>query len=273
VSAICPSCGASLPEDAGACSACGTPAPARGDTVAEQLPPDETGHVPIHFTSVQPRWFGIAPAAGLLVLAGISLLAAILLFVFGHWPVGLILVGLTLLLLAAFGEAAKRKPDSAFARRSFDAFRAARARAGVAVGSAAARTRAQRELAQVRHELLSLQHHRRAKVAELGEAALAGDEPAMAALKDEIGGLDELAAQKEAEMEAIATRTQEHIEQARMAVQPTMIELPEGPDDPETGPAEPPPQYPPPDEGNPPDPARIPEPYPPPEITTPESRS
>jgi hypothetical protein len=261
----------SLPEDAGACAACGAPAPARGDTVAEQLPLDEASEA--HFTSVQPRWFGVAPAAALLLLAGAALVAAILLFVFGHWPVGLILVGLALLLLAAFGEAAKRKPDSAFARRSFDAFRAARARAGVAVGSAAARTRAQRELAQARHELLSLQHRRRAKVAELGEAALAGDEAAMTGLKDEIGGLDELAAEKEAEMDAIANRTQEHIQQARMSVQPTMIEAPEDPNDPETAPAEQPPQYPPPDEGNPPEPARIPEPYPPPEITTPESRS
>jgi hypothetical protein len=226
----------------------------------------------VSFARVQPRWFGVAPAAGLLVLAGLSLLAAILLFAFGHWPVGLIVVGLAFLLLAGFGEAARRKPDSAVARRSFEAFRAARARAGVAVGSAAERTRAQRELNSIRHELFRLQQHRGDKVAELGEAALAGDEAALAGLKDEIGGFDRLAAEKEAEMDAIANRTQEHIDQARMSVQPTMIELPEGPDDPETGPSEPPPQYPPPDEGNPPDPARIPEPYPPPEITTPEAR-
>jgi len=271
VSATCQGCGATLPEDAAACSACGASARGLGDTVAEQLPPEETGHVPVYLTSVEPRWFGVPPAAGLLVLAALSTVAAILLFAFGHWPMGLILVGLTFLLLAAFGEAARRKPDSPFARRSLEAFRAARARAGVAVDSAAARTRAQRELAQARHELFSLGQHRQAKVADLGEAALAGDDAAMVALKEEIGGLDELAAEKEAHMEAIATRAQEHIDEARMSVQQTMIEVPEGPDDPETGPAEPPPQYPPPDEGNPPDPARIPEPYPPPEITTPES--
>jgi hypothetical protein len=271
VSAICPSCGASLPEGAGACAACGAPALAHGDTVVEPLPPHETGRVPVHFTSVQPRWFGVAPAAALLLLAGLSLFAAILLFAFGHWPIGLILVGLTLLLLGAFGEAAKRKPDTQFARRAFDAFRAARARAGVAVGSAAARTRAQRELARARQELMSLQHLRRAKVSELGEAVLTGDDAAATALKDEIGGLERLAAEKEAEMQAIANRTHEHIEQARMSVQRTMVEVPEDPDDPETEPAEPPPQYPPPDEGNPPDPVRIPEPYPPPEITTPEA--
>ena len=270
MSAICPSCGASLPEGAGACAACGAPAPARGNTAVEPLPLDEAGSESINYTITQPRWFGVAPAAALLLLAALSLLAAILLFAFGHWPVGLILVGLTLLLLAAFGEAAKRKPDTAFARRSFDLFRTARARAGVAVGSAAARTRAQRELVRARHEILSLQQLRRSKVTELGEAALAGDEEAVAALKDEIGGLDRLAADKEAEMQVIAQRTDEDIRHARLSVQQTMVEVPEDPDDPDTGPAEPSPQYPPPDEGNPPDPARIPEPYPPPEITTPE---
>jgi hypothetical protein len=272
VSANCPSCGASLPDGAGACAECGAPAAGPGDTVVEPLPLEETGRVPVHVVRAEPRWFGVAPAAALLGLAALSLLVAILLFAFGHWPVGLILIGLTLLLLAAFGEAAKRKPDSQLARRSLDSFRAARARAGVVVGSAAARTRAQREQTRARHELMSLQRLRETKVAELGEAALADDADAVERLKREIGELDELAAEKEAEMHEIAERTDEHIRQARLSVQATMIELPDAPDDPETGPAEPPPEYPPPDEGNPPDPARIPEPYPPPEITTPESR-
>jgi hypothetical protein len=90
-------------------------------------------------------------------------------------------------------------------------------------------------------------------------------------LKEEIGGLEGLVAEKEAEMLAIAESADEHIRRARMSVQRTMIEVPEDPGDPETGPAEPPITYPPPDEGNPPEPARIPEPYPPPEITTPEA--
>jgi hypothetical protein len=228
--------------------------------------------VPVHVVRAEPRWFGVAPAAALLGLAALSLLAAILLFSFGHWPVGLILIGLTLLLLAAFGEAAKRKPDSELARRSLDGFRAARARAGVVVSSAAMRTRAQRELTRTRHELMSLQRLRATKVAELGQATLAEDAATVEGLKREIGELDALAAEKEAEMHGIAERTDEHIRRARLSVQETMIELPDEPDDPETGPAEPPPQYPPPDEGDPPEPARIPEPYPPPEITTPESR-
>jgi hypothetical protein len=245
-----------------------------GDTAVAPLPLEETGHVPVHVVRVEPHWFGIAPAAGLLGLAALALLASILLFVAGHWPLGLILVGFTLLLLAAFGEAAKRKPESELARRSLDTLRAVRARASVAVGSAALRTRAQRELTRARHELMSLQQLRGTKVAELGEAALADEADAVERLKREIGELDALAAETEAELHEIAERTDEHIRHARMSVQQTMIEPPGepgDPGDPETGPAEPPPGYPPPDEGNPPEPARIPEPYPPPEITTPES--
>jgi hypothetical protein len=236
--------------------------------VVEPLPPTETGPVPVHFDTVTARWFGIAPAALLLALAVLGVVLAIVLFALGRWPGGLIAFGASLFLLAAFGEAAKRKPDSAIAARSIDVFRAARERAGVAVGSAAARTRAQRELARARHELLGLQQKRQTMLVDLGAATLADDGERVTALKGEIGELDRLATEKEAEMEAIQTRTREGIEAARLAVQKTMmVQIPgEEPDEDEP----PAPEYPPPDEGDPPDPARIPEPYPPPEITPPE---
>jgi hypothetical protein len=268
VSAICPSCGASLSDRAGACAACGTPAPARGNTAVEPLPPDETGPGPVHFDVATARWFGVPPAALMLGLAVVALLAALALFATGRWPVALIMVGVMLLLLAGFGEAARRKPDAAIAQRSLDAFRTARERAGVAVETVAARTRAGHELARVRHELLAIQQTRGAKVTELGEAALAGDAKAMTGLKKEIGGLDRLTAEKEAEMEAITMRAREGIEHARMSVQQTqMLEPVQPPSEPEQYPPDEPAPYPPPDEGNPPEPARVPEPYPPPEIT------
>src|SRR5439155_19536020 len=153
---------------------CGPPAPARGGTVVEPLPPSETGPVPVHFDAVTARWFGVPPAAVLLGLAGCALLAAVVLSATGRWPLGLVCVGLALLLLAAFGEAAKRKPDTRFAERSFEALRAARAHAGVAVESAAARTRAQREIRAARQELLGIQQLRREEVTQLGEGALVG---------------------------------------------------------------------------------------------------
>jgi hypothetical protein len=79
--------------------------------------------------------------------------------------------------------------------------------------------------------------------------------------------LDELAAVREAEMEAVVARTQERLERRRLEVQPTeMVELPDQPAQPGEGvpggPAVIPEPYPPPDEGNPPEPAIMPEPGP-----------
>ena len=96
----------------------------------------------------------------LLVLSGLTALVGILLFALGRSPAGLIGLGLALPSLAAFAEAAKRKPDPRLARRPHGAFRATRERAGVAGGSAAAGTRARRELVRARHELLGLQRRR-----------------------------------------------------------------------------------------------------------------
>jgi hypothetical protein len=257
----------SLPEGAGACSGCGAPVPARGGSTAESSPAG-----PIHYDAATTRWFGVAPASVLLALAAAAAIAALALFATGRWPLGLILVGVVFLLMAGFGEVARRKPDTPAASRSLGAIRAARERARVAVESAAARTRASRELARARNELFGIQQSRREKVVELGEAALADDSGRTSALKAEIGELDRLAAEKEVEMETIAVRAREGIARARLSVQETqMVELPGAPRDPDEDPPAPPPAYPPPDEGTPPEPARIPEPYPPDEITPPES--
>jgi hypothetical protein len=270
VSATCPSCGASFPEGAAACPSCG--APADGGTVVDPPPSDSAPS--IQYDVVTTRWFGVAPATALLFLAAAAAVAAVVLFATGRWPVGLIVSGLVLLLLAAFGEFAKRKPDTTVASRSLGAFRSARERAGVAVETAAARSRAGRELSRARNELFGMQEERRGKVVAIGEAALADDAERVSILKAEIGELDRLAAEKEAEMVAISTRVRAGIAQARLSVQQTqMVELPGAPREPEADPPAPVPTYPPPDEGTPPEPARIPEPYPPDEITPPESAS
>ena len=263
MSAICPTCGAAVLEGTGGCAACGA-------TAIEALPQGETGPVPVAYDRVTPRWFGVAPVALLLGLAAVAFGGAVALFATGHWPVALILLGLSLFLLAGFGEAAKRKPDSAFAKRAFEALRSAREWAGVGVESAARRTRAQREAMQLRREGVALRLQRSLKVIDLGEAALREDEPAVAVLRDEIRGLERLAAGKEAELEETLERARARNAAARLSVQSTqLLEPPELPHAPEQYPPDEPEQYPPPDEGDPPDPPRIPEQYPPPELTPP----
>jgi hypothetical protein len=159
----------------------------------------------------------------LLVLSGLTALFRILLFALGRWPAGPIGLGLALPSLAAFAEAAKRKPDPRLGGPPHGGFRATRERAGVAVGSVAAGTRAQREL-------LGLQRLRGRRW-PTREAALANDAVAAARLEREIGALDECAEEKKPELQAIANRTAESIRNARMSAQETMArEAPAGPE-------------------------------------------
>lgn len=76
-----------------------------------ELPPDETGRVPVHFTQAEPRYYGVTPTMLVLVLAGAALTLAIVLFVLGRWPLALIALGVSVLFVLIFLEAARRKPD------------------------------------------------------------------------------------------------------------------------------------------------------------------
>jgi hypothetical protein len=84
--------------------------------------------------------------------------------------------------------------------------------------------------------------------------------------REQVKELDELAQQREAEMQAVVAQAQERLRRRRLEVQPTeMVELPEEPAAPgesDPGPVRIPEPYPPPDEGSPPQPAIIPEPGP-----------
>jgi hypothetical protein len=232
-----------------------------------EVPPDETGRVPVHYDRAQPRYYGLTPATSVLVLAGAALTLAIVLLATGRWPVGLILLGVSVLLVLVFFEAARRKPDGAVARSTAEALDAFRARAGVAADSLATRGRAARRVLTLRRELQRMGQLRAQLLVELGDAVYREDEQATETARGRVRELDELAAQREAEMQAVLAQAQERLQQRRLEVQPTeMVELPDEPAAPgEVDPGGPvliPEPYPPPDEGNPPEPAIIPEPGP-----------
>jgi predicted amidophosphoribosyltransferase len=68
--ASCAQCGAKLPKTSRYCPQCGQPA-AAGETKVMELPPDETGRVPVQYTQAEPRYYGITPTTLVLVLAGL----------------------------------------------------------------------------------------------------------------------------------------------------------------------------------------------------------
>ena len=262
----CANCGAKLSKTSRYCPQCGHPA-AAGETKVMELPPDETGRVPVEYGQVEPRYYGVTPTTLVLVLAGAALTLAVVLFALGHWPFGLIALGVTVLLVLVFLEAARRKPDGAVARSTADALDGFRTRAGVAAGSLATRGRAARRLLALRRELQRMRVLRGRLLFELGDAVYRGDDHATERARGQLAELDRLAALRETEMEVVVAQTQERLEQRRLEVQTTeMVELPEPPGQPGEGspgaPAVIPEPYPPPDEGNPPEPAIMPEPGP-----------
>jgi hypothetical protein len=254
--ANCPTCGARVGKHARYCPQCGGPLEA-GDTRPLDLPPEETGPVPVDVTRVEPQLYGVTPASGLLVLAAMAAIATIALFATGHWPIALILFGVTVLLLLLFMEAARRRPDGRVTRTTAEAIDGFRARAGVAADAVATRGRAATQLLALRRELHKMSRVRSRALYELGDAVYRDDEGATKIARGRVEELDRLAAEREAEMHAVRERTQERLAQRRLEVQPTEVAEQQPEPDPK------------PSEGNPPEPARIPEPYPPPDEGTP----
>ena len=247
--ASCPNCGQRLAKTSRYCPQCGQPVGDGGTKVLE-LPPDETGQVPVDYAHVERRYYGVTPMGFALALAVAALVGAIVLFAIGHWPIGLILLGIGLLLLLVSVE------TGAF-----------RDRAGVAADSVATRGRATTRMLALRRELRKMAVLRGRLLFELGDGVYRGDEQATEAARQRLAQLDEAWRQKEAEMQSVIEQAQDRLQRRRLEVQPTqMVELPEEPSAPgeqdPVGPAVIPEPYPPPDEGNPPEPAVIPEPGP-----------
>jgi hypothetical protein len=258
----CPSCGTNLPRDARFCPACGVQVNA-GSTVQAAVPPNETGPVPVSLQRSEPHWFGIAPPQVLLATAAIAFVLAIPLFATGHWPYGLILLGAAALLLAAFLEAARRRPDSGVTRASVDA----RERARSSWETLRARQVATVEARRIQSALLLIESDRGRALQDLGAAAHAGDAVAEAAARTHLGELDAHETELRTQLDATLGQADERIRKARLPVQDTMMVLPTEPSPPpgEATPPQPaivPEPYPPPDEADPPQPARIPEPGP-----------
>jgi len=251
----CPHCGTELPRHSRFCPECGTPLEEPADrTLQAELPPDEVGPVPVSMQVSEPRWFGVTPPSFLLGAAGALLVLAIVLFAVGHWPYGLILLGLAALLLAAFMEAARRRPHAS--EHAARAGTEVRERARSRLEEWRARSGAAAEARKIQSGLLLIEAERRSALADLGAAAHAGDGTAEAAARARLTEIDEREAALRAQLDERLTEAGERIRRARLPVQETMMVLPSEPS-------------PPPGEATPPEPAVVPEPYPPPDEATP----
>jgi hypothetical protein len=248
----CAACGTPLPAGSRFCPGCGAAVDAQGgETQAFDVPPTETGPIPVSYERVEPRYFGVTPPMLLFGIALGGLAGGIVLFATGHWPIGLILIGIAVLAGVGFAEVARRKPDTAVTRVSAEALYGFRARAGSALESLAARGRAGADTLRTRRELARLAAQRLERLAALGDAVYRGDPTATREARARVAELDQRAAALEHELEERLDAAQERIRKARLEVQATqMLEVQE--------------PYPPPDE------VTIPQPDPVPTRITPE---
>jgi hypothetical protein len=265
--ASCANCGTRLPKGARFCPECGRRAGGgESRTAVQELPPNETGPVPVEVARAAPRFFGVTPPTSVLALAVASLAAGTALLATGHSLVGGALLGVAVLLGLFFASLARRLPDTAPARLSAGAVGAIRARAGFAVEALSAQSSARLELFRLRRDLSRLRLQRAEAARALGEAVYADDDFGTESARRLLAELDGLVATKEGEMEQTAAGAIERIHRAQLQVQPTQIETPEPPPEPYPPPSEPPvptpvpePQ---PEPSEPPGPITVPEPGP-----------
>jgi type IV secretory pathway VirB3-like protein len=226
-------------------------------TRIEKLPPHEAVPSPVSMSEATPHYFGLTPPTLLFAVATSAIALAVLLAILSHWVAALVLALVGLALLAVFVGSARRKPDTELARTSVRGIDRARERASWLVESFAVRSTAAGSVRRLRAELLVVEQQRNSLLRDLGDAVYREDKSAAKSHTDELRRLELASKEKEEQMQAIADSTRERLDQARLSIQPTLIDAPV------------PEPAPPPDEGTLPEPPAIPEPYPPPDEGTP----
>jgi hypothetical protein len=239
--ASCRNCGARLPKDSRFCPECGVRTGAADDTTAvEEVPPEETGRVPVHVTAATPRYFGVTPPMAVFALAVASLGLAILVLVAGHPLAAIALFVAAAIFAALFVGASRRLPENSVARLSARAFGGIRDRAGFAVEAVSVHSGARVELFRLRRELSELAAERAQAARELGEAVYGDAEEQAEQARNRMRELDEALAAKEGEMTRVATEANERIQRAQLQVQPTAVVDPPQVPEPMPVPSEPP---------------------------------
>jgi hypothetical protein len=239
--ANCANCGARLPQGGRFCPECGVRTSVANDaTAVEEIPPDETGRVPVHKVAAAPRYFGIAPPLALFALALASLVAAILVFVAGKAIAGALLLAAAALFSVLFVAASKRLPENAVARTGRRVVGTVRDRTGFAVEAVSVYSAARKELFRLRRELSELAAERAEAARALGEAVYAGAKDDVEAGHNRMSELDQAIADKEREMTTVTASAHERIQRAQLQVQPTEVVEPPQVPEPMPAPSEPP---------------------------------
>jgi len=172
------------------------------ETRVEELPPDETGPVPVTIVEAEPHWYGISPRGGAAAVGVAAAGVGIVLLVLGSIVAGAILlaVGVLILVLLVRGPVA-----SALAGPT------ERGRTALSV-----RFSTGQRLAALRRELDAIAHERDERLRALGEAVYRRDDGAVEPLRGELERLDRRAAGAREEIERTVLEAHERMSTSRL---------------------------------------------------------
>jgi hypothetical protein len=181
---------------------------------------------PTEYQVAERRIFGLAPTAFVAALAGLCLVAAIVLFAVGSIVVAVLILLVAIFLALLFLEQARRRRGSALDRAAAAAVESSRAHVAFAAASVRAWTGAGREVTALRLEARRLARERSKVQYALGAAA-AGDDPGETErLRQELRGLDDRIAGCEKRAQAAVGNARKSTASERLSVSSTQIKRP-----------------------------------------------
>jgi hypothetical protein len=186
-----------------------------------ELPPEDTGRVPVDVVEAEPRLFGMTPPVLTFGLGTAALALGIAFFALGRWVVGVILAVLALALLVLFVDRARRRPTSPFTQASSRLVGGMASRTRFALGSIGAWSQAGREVVRLRREMRALGIERQRTQFTLGDAAYRDDRAQMKALRARLRDIDGQLAAADAAARAAVEGTRRRIGRERDAIRPT----------------------------------------------------
>jgi hypothetical protein len=176
--------------------------PANDETRVEELPPDETGPVPVTVVRAEPEWYGISPRGGAAAVGVAAAGVGIVLLVLGSVVVGAILLVVGVLLLAMLVRGPVASALSGPTTRGREAL--------------STRLAAGQRLAALRRELDAIARERDERLRALGEVVYRGDDGAVDPLRRHLEELDRRAAEVGEEIDRTALEARERISAARL---------------------------------------------------------
>ena len=193
--------------------------PANDETRVEELPPDETGPVPVTHVEAEPQWYGISPRGGGAAVGVVAAGVGVVLLVVGSIVAGAILLAVGMLVLGLLVRGPVASALSGPTERGRTAL--------------STRLAAGRRLAALRRELDTIDRTREERLRTLGEAVYQGEDEAVDPLRTELEELDRRAAEIREGIERTVLEARERISSVQLETARTQaVQLePEPPDE------------------------------------------